>query len=156
MCAKSRKGSIQRLSSLVFSGAIGGQLAERLKELMIWQDWEQIVGRGIAGRARPLRFTGGVLTITVVSSAWMQELNFMKESLIEKLNSALGEQRVREIVFKAGALPPVSAKKDDEKISLKPVTPEQQAMIDNQVAGIEDQELRNELRELMKRHYQRV
>lgn len=155
MGAKSRKGSIQRLSSLVFSGVVGGQLSERLKELVIWQDWEQIVGRGIAGRARPLRLSGGVLTITVVSSAWMQELNFMKQGLMDKLNSALGEQKIKEIVFKAGALPPTETKKVDDRIILRQVTAEQLEMIESQVSCIDDPELRTELRELMERHYRR-
>lgn len=156
MSAKSRKGSLQRVSSMIASGTFGGQLGERLKELVIWQNWQQIVGKGIAERARPLRLSGGVLTVTVISPAWMQELSYMKGELVSKLNFAIGDERIKEIVFKAGSFPRSAVDKEERVIPLNPVTPEQKAEIDSIVSEVEDEELREELRRLMTSHYQHV
>jgi predicted nucleic acid-binding Zn ribbon protein len=56
--------------------------------------WEQAAGAAIAEQARPTGEAGGVLTVTCSSAVWAQELELMSTSLIERLNAALGEDRI--------------------------------------------------------------
>jgi predicted nucleic acid-binding Zn ribbon protein len=68
----------------------------------LWTFWEREVGEAIATRAQPASFRAGVLAVRVSSAAWMQELQFMKEEIRERLNARLGEDLVRDIYFVSG------------------------------------------------------
>ena len=69
----------------------------------IWDLWEGVVGEVIAENARPAAFKGKLLLVHVISSPWLQELRFLKEDIIEKLNKAFGRELVKEIKFKIGS-----------------------------------------------------
>ncbi len=73
-----------------------------LKE--VWQLWDEAVGEAIAQNARPAAFKGKLLIVHVISSAWIHQLQFLKNDLISKLNAALGKPLVEEIKFKIGTL----------------------------------------------------
>lgn len=51
-------------------------------------EWTHIVGPRIAGRTRVGRLQRGVLTVKVASSAWSNELSFLKRQLVAKLQRA--------------------------------------------------------------------
>jgi predicted nucleic acid-binding Zn ribbon protein len=72
---------------------------QRLEVYRVWTFWADEVGASIAARAEPLRFRAGVLFVRVASHAWMQELQFMKETLRERLNSRLGSPLIRDVYF---------------------------------------------------------
>lgn len=59
--------------------------------------WEQAAGPTVAEQARPTGEVGGVLTVTCSSAVWAQELELMSTSLIDRLNSALGEDRIKSL-----------------------------------------------------------
>ena len=64
--------------------------------------WPDIVGAEIAQRARPGLLRDGILFVKVTSSAWVQELEFMKDEFVERLNEMMGEDLVCEIRFEVG------------------------------------------------------
>jgi predicted nucleic acid-binding Zn ribbon protein len=70
----------------------------------IWSLWQEAIGPTIAENARPAAFKGKVLLVNVTSSPWMQQLQFLKQDIIRKLNSALGKEMITEIKFKIGSL----------------------------------------------------
>jgi predicted nucleic acid-binding Zn ribbon protein len=74
-------------------------LERAIRAHLALQAWDAIVGEAIARVARPLRFEGGTLWIAVKSSAWAQELNFQKATLLERLNSEAGSDCFQEIRF---------------------------------------------------------
>ena len=49
------------------------------------EEWRSLVGSKIANRTRVGRLYRGVLTLYVATSAWSNELSFLKQSLIAKL-----------------------------------------------------------------------
>ncbi|MEJ2729966.1 MAG: DUF721 domain-containing protein [Deltaproteobacteria bacterium] len=73
-----------------------------LKE--VWRLWDEAVGKTIAENARPAAFKGKLLIVHVSSSAWIHQLQFLKNDLIAKLNMALGKPLIKEIKFKIGPL----------------------------------------------------
>ena len=89
-------GSI--LGRSLMSCRSGGD-AEMMK---IWDIWNDAVGESIAKNSRPASFKGHLLVVHVSSSSWLYHLNFMKKDLMDKLNKALGSDRVRELSFKIG------------------------------------------------------
>jgi len=63
--------------------------------------WEEVVGRRIAGRARPREMRGKTLFVEVDGSAWIQELTFLREEILEKLNRRVGGDALDRIIFLA-------------------------------------------------------
>jgi predicted nucleic acid-binding Zn ribbon protein len=64
--------------------------------------WEAAAGPAIASSARPTAERGGVLTVTCAAAVWAQELDLMSVELVEKLNTALGEDAIRELRCRTG------------------------------------------------------
>jgi|SaaInl8_200m_RNA_FD_contig_21_1661934_length_579_multi_6_in_0_out_0_2 predicted nucleic acid-binding Zn ribbon protein len=90
---------------------IGAILTEVLKnchsesyaELMhLRTSWESIVGRGIAGNTKPVAFKGKLVFVNVLSSIWLQQLQFLKKDIIRNINDTLGHNFVEDIKFNVG------------------------------------------------------
>ena len=62
------------------------ELSTKLKEYGVWPIWNEIVGATIARNAQPEKIRNGTLFVKVASPTWMQELQYMKEMISEKLN----------------------------------------------------------------------
>ena len=72
--------------------------------IRIWALWDETMGVTIAENAKPAAFKGQLLVVQVASSPWMQQLQFLKKDIIQKLNSALGKELVQDIKFKIGSM----------------------------------------------------
>lgn len=75
---------------------------QRMKAFRVWTFWDAEVGESVARHAQPDGFRAGVLSVRVDGSVWMQELQFLKESLRSRLNQRLGEPLIRDIYFVSG------------------------------------------------------
>lgn len=73
-------------------------LASKAQKYAVFSIWHKVVG-DVSRYARPRRIQGDVLFVATASSVWSQELTFMGESILAKLNAALGGQYLREIRF---------------------------------------------------------
>jgi len=71
--------------------------AQRLADHALWTHWDAVVGPTLARHARPERLRRGVLVVAVDSAEWMQELQFLKHELRERLNARLGRAVVRDV-----------------------------------------------------------
>ena len=70
----------------------------------IWSVWEEVVGEAVAQRTQPEKIRHGTLFVTVTNSSWMQQLQFIKEDLRQKLNTALQSDEIGEIRFRVGTI----------------------------------------------------
>ncbi|MGH7786813.1 MAG: DUF721 domain-containing protein [Candidatus Binatia bacterium] len=77
------------------------------RRLDIYRVWNAVVGTAIAARAQPQSVRDGVLAVRVQGAAWMQELQFAKEDIRQRLNAALGAERIRDVYFVSGRVAPV-------------------------------------------------
>lgn len=87
---------------------------KRLEVYHVWTFWDDEVGPSIAERAQPLSFRDGVLSVQVNSHSWLQELQFMKQTMREKLNLRLGADLIRDIYFVFGSAPQRALARPDE------------------------------------------
>ncbi len=71
--------------------------ARRLDDYALWAHWDAVVGPTVALHARPLRLQRGVLVVSVDAAEWMQELQFLKHDIRERLNARLGRAAVRDL-----------------------------------------------------------
>ena len=88
--------------------------SHRLEAYRLWLFWDEVVGEGIARRARPRRMRDGVLFVTVESHAWMQELQFLKEEIRERINARLGAPLVSDLFFVSGRVHPPQARQEPQ------------------------------------------
>lgn len=75
------------------------RLADHLEETKLAGNWPEICGPMIASHTS-VRVRDKTLFVTVDSAALRQELLFMKETLLAKLNKDAGRDLIRDIVFR--------------------------------------------------------
>jgi predicted nucleic acid-binding Zn ribbon protein len=79
-------------------------LGLKVKQYRIWDVWNSVVGEAIARQAQPQQMRAMVLWVTVSSSTWMQQLEFMKRQIIERINERVGETVISDIRFRIGEI----------------------------------------------------
>ncbi|UCE19048.1 MAG: DUF721 domain-containing protein [Gemmatimonadota bacterium] len=74
-------------------------IERKVKEYSALAQWSQIVGKKIAEKAKPIGIERGKLFVEVDSSAWRNELSFMKNEIKDKMNRAVGSPVIKDIIF---------------------------------------------------------
>jgi hypothetical protein len=141
-----------RVTDLLGAVFRGTPTEKRLKEGKVWLVWESAVGPQIAGRARPVSFRDGTLTVAVSSAPWMQQLTFLKKGIMEQLNARLGEEVVRDIYLKAGRCERATPRKSPAKPCRRSLSAQEREKIAQQTDAVVDPELREALAELLATH----
>jgi predicted nucleic acid-binding Zn ribbon protein len=59
--------------------------------------WPAAAGPEIAAAATPTAARAGVLTVSCEAAVWAQELDLMAVTVLERVNSALGEEAISEL-----------------------------------------------------------
>jgi hypothetical protein len=93
---------IERLGQVLHKSLKRLELSTRLDEYSVWPIWNDVVGSTIARNAQPEKIRNGTLFIKVTSPVWMQQLQYMKEMIAEKLNQRLKTNIVKNIFFVVG------------------------------------------------------
>ena len=75
------------------------QIKGSVQALQIEEAWEQIMGKTIAKYTEKIQIHGQTLYITTSMAPLKQELLFQKEKIIERVNDALGEKTIKEVVI---------------------------------------------------------
>lgn len=140
-------------------GACIGPLAAPLlehprgKAQRLWQVWRQVVGEGIARHTEPVTLEDGILVVRVDSSAWVTQLNFMREPLLEALAARLPEElRATGLRFRQGSLRTLLPELRERKRSrFPPATAEERQRAIALTAEVKDETLRESLRRLLEK-----
>lgn len=130
-------------------GSVFKQLdrAPQREQLRIWDIWEEAVGPRIAERAQPETLRNAVLVVGVSSSVWMQELSFLKQKILDRLQQKLAPGMIKDIRFKLGDCKRAGAGGHGSE-PLPELSAEEKEKIARQTGSIEDPELRESLRNL--------
>lgn len=59
--------------------------------------WKKAAGDGLRQHAIPLRLTDGTLVVAVADAVWQKQLGAMKDQLIYRTNSIIGQPLVKEV-----------------------------------------------------------
>jgi len=121
-----------------------------LKTYSVMGAWKEIVGEAVAIHSKPYSIRNRILFIEVSHPTWMQQLQFLKLTLLEKINHFLGEPLIQDIRFKVGKIsPPIPASPktlslEDEKIDKATLN-----QIESIVQAIDDEGIKRGLREVL-------
>ncbi len=77
-------------------------MGRQLQQYQVWGVWREAVGETVARHAWPSKIQKGLLFVHVSDSMWMQELQFLKEMVKEKINRRVGEPVIKDIFFVLG------------------------------------------------------
>ena len=61
--------------------------------------WGEVVGEKISKNTEAISVEHGILTVTVSSPTWRQELVFKQQEIINQLNTRLGQNTIKEVRF---------------------------------------------------------
>ena len=61
--------------------------------------WEEVVGKTVSTVTEAKKVENGVLLIKTQSSTWRQELYLQKKQIINKINTKIGSNAIKEIRF---------------------------------------------------------
>jgi predicted nucleic acid-binding Zn ribbon protein len=126
-------------------------LAGKLREYRLFGQWEKAVGSVIARHARPSAIRGRKLTVTVDSSAWMQQLSFLKPEILARVNRCLGEEAVIAIALRIGELDLPAPQIHEERQPAGQLDAGERRKVEEYVAAIADPEVRESFRRMIER-----
>jgi predicted nucleic acid-binding Zn ribbon protein len=132
------KGALHRLN-----------LDTKMRGYAVWGVWDQAVGETVAQQAQPTFVRAGTLFVKCSSSAWMQELQFMKGTICKELNRLVGREAVKDIRFQMGTIARPSHNEPsaaDQEVALDDAERER---IDKALRPLQDPETREIVRRIM-------
>jgi Uncharacterized protein conserved in bacteria len=119
--------------------------------------WKKIVGEKIAAHTRPLSVQRDLLFVAVSNPVWAHHLSMMKQDIISKINSFIGDYLIKDIRFQAGYLKDNQNEENtsqEQKNSIKlhniRLDESEQKTIQDIVSAVKDDELRQKLCNVVK------
>ena len=94
--------SLTVLASTLESVAERFGLSSMLLEQRLQRRWVGIVGEAVAAHTRPDAIRFKKLYLIAENSIWLQQLTFLKPSLLEKINAAAGKVAIIDIILRVG------------------------------------------------------
>ncbi len=151
-----RKREPDHIGALLQRWIRKNRLGEDLLRHTLRLRWPEVVGERLAARTWPENLYRGRLRVVVANSTWLNELSFMRQEIISRITEVMGRPCVRELDFKLGRPRPPSAPAPREVRSPttppppRPREPLPEAVrqrVEQEVATVEDPELREAVRE---------
>jgi predicted nucleic acid-binding Zn ribbon protein len=91
---------MKRINEVINNALVKYNLKNKIKEIEIISKWDKIVGELISKHTAPRGIYYKKFIIDVDSPIWANELSLIKDKLIEKINSEIGSNVVKDIKFK--------------------------------------------------------
>jgi predicted nucleic acid-binding Zn ribbon protein len=89
----------RKLGDLIKEFSRQENVSHKLMAYQVVGEWENIVGDSIAKNTEIVRVENGILYVKAATSAWRNELVFMKPAILEKIRKNYPDSGVEEIFF---------------------------------------------------------
>jgi len=100
-------GSLDSFSAILAGLSKRLGLQSHLFELRLQQQWREIIGEPVGSHTWPAQVRFKKLYLIVRNSVWLQQLVFLKPTLLAKLNDRAGSEMLTDIAFRVGEIPGV-------------------------------------------------
>lgn len=138
-----KTGSLDSYSTILSGLAKRLGLESRLLELRLQHHWPDIIGEPIASQTWPAHIRFKKLYLTVRNSVWLQQLTFLKPTLLAKLHEIAGTAMIEDIVLRVGEIPSSIADQPSVPSTDETCSEACSAIeMDPHTAGIQDPDLR--------------
>jgi hypothetical protein len=122
------------------------------EEQRLLEIWNRAVGLQISAHTRPEKLKRNTLFVKVSSSVWMHQLHILKSDIIEKINTLLGKELVKNVHFSIGEIPS-SPSRNPYPPSFSPesypLRDKEKKVIEKHTSSVKDQELKEILQRVM-------
>ncbi|MBH0202998.1 MAG: DUF721 domain-containing protein [Nitrospira sp.] len=126
-------------------------LESRLVELRLQRRWHELVGEPMASHTWPAQIRFKKLYLVVRNSVWLQQLTFLKPTLLTKLQAEFGSECVTDIAGRVGELP-ADSEAPSAPLTTNPGSPqpgESSVEVLSHTAVIQDPALREHFRKVI-------
>lgn len=110
--------------------------------------WPEVVGEAVSRVTHPQTVRGRTLVVTVADSAWLQQLRYLEETMVERLNAAVGRTVIEGIYLQVGPIPVAPAAEEPPERPAG-LDAEEEADLEAVVAALEDPDLQATLRNVL-------
>jgi hypothetical protein len=150
-------GSLDSFSAILSGLAKRLGLQSHLFELRLQQQWREIIGEPIASHTWPAQVRFKKLYLLVRNSVWLQQLTFLKPTLLAKLNKQAGADVITDIALRVGEIPALTQDPAAPTHVLQMPSVSEAALVEAtaHAAAIQDPELRNRLTQVMAEAFSR-
>jgi predicted nucleic acid-binding Zn ribbon protein len=151
-------GSLDSFGTILSGLAKRLGLHSHLFELRLQQQWRDMIGEPIASHTWPVQIRFKKLHLLVRNSVWLQQLTFLKPTLIAKLNEQAGTELVTDIAFRVGEIPTADPQSAPETSSRPGLPVSDAALVEAaaHAAAVQDPDLRDRLTHLMAEAFSRT
>jgi predicted nucleic acid-binding Zn ribbon protein len=146
---------IERLGQVLDKSLKRMEISTQLDEYGVWPIWNDIVGTTIARNAQPEKIRNGTLFVKVTSPVWMQQLQYMKEMIAEKLNQRLKTDVVKNIFFVVGRIHIETPDVDSMPTATSSAAGQDSRPDEDFLESIRDPEIRQAFKRLLKGYSRR-
>ena len=98
-------------------------LGLKLSEARLQHEWERLVGQTMAKHSFPENIRYKKLYLVADNSIWLQQLVFLKTSILEAIQSILPELGLTDIILRIGSLPEKPSVTDQTPQASSPLSP---------------------------------
>jgi len=95
-----RKNNQQSLKDVINLMLDTYQLRTKVNEAKVVAAWPRMMGGAIANRTDFVGVRRGILYLKINSAPLRQELFYAKEKIVELMNEEVGEEFIKEVVFR--------------------------------------------------------
>ena len=142
-------GSLDSFSAILSGLSKRLGLQSHLFELRLQQQWRDIIGEPVGSHTWPAQVRFKKLYLIVRNSVWLQQLVFLKPTLLAKLNERAGSEMLTDIAFRVGEIPDVRAVTPGPSPESVPVSDAAMTEALAHAAAVQDPELRTRLASVM-------
>lgn len=147
---------MKRLDTVLTRGLarLRGRGADLKLGYRIQRAWPAIVGEMMARYLFPVDVSGDTLTVGVTSAVWMQEAEYLTDTLLDNVANALGSRAIKKLTFRMLAQAPRRPGPEAAPPAPSPppeLTPAQAEHLEAELARIDDPALKAQLRRILTR-----
>ena len=88
-----KRSLLTTLDSVLKDVAHDLKFEDKMEQVMLYRLWNEAVGEQIARNASPVLVRADVLHVNVSSSVWVQQLQFLRDTMLEKINANLRDRK---------------------------------------------------------------
>jgi predicted nucleic acid-binding Zn ribbon protein len=148
-------GSLDSFSIILSGLAKRLGLQTHLFEVRLQQQWREIIGEPVGSHTWPVQVRFKKLYLIVRNSVWLQQLMFLKPTLLDKVNEQAGSELITDIAFRVGEIPDVRRAAPASQRQQQPVNEAAVVEANAHAAAVQDPDLRNRLASLMAEAFSR-
>ncbi|MBW2631211.1 MAG: DUF721 domain-containing protein [Deltaproteobacteria bacterium] len=146
-----RRRNLQKMGDFLQKALKRKKILLDLIDYRILDIWNRAVGPQISAHTNPFKFKNGTLFVNVSDPAWMQQLRFMNQEIMDKVNLDWEKEEIKNIYFSIGDIHHTPAKTTDHFIdfSLYPLKERDKRLIRENLSQVDDEELKDILKKVM-------